>query len=76
MVPAVVVLAALGVFQSQSAAGDPEYEGTGTVTPGWVVTFTGRTVEVSSTGGIRSARSTPAGAVTGFWMPVPQGATP
>ena len=28
MVPAVVVLAALAVFQSQSAVGVPEYEGT------------------------------------------------
>jgi hypothetical protein len=76
MVPAVVVLAALAVFQSQSAVGVPEYEGTGTVTPGWSVIFTGLTVEVCSTGGIRSARSTPAGAVTGPWTPVPQGEMP
>jgi hypothetical protein len=47
-----VLLVAPAVFQIQSAVGDPEYEGTGTVTPGWSVTFTGATVAVCSTGGI------------------------
>src|SRR5690242_1741298 len=76
MGPAGTLLAAPGVFQSQSATGDAEYDGTGTVTPAWLVTFTGATVAVCSTGGIVSARRTPVGAVTGFWTPLPQGPVP